>query len=147
MDLKTLLVDTPDGGADLALLIGRLAIGVCFIIHALGKLGIVGPGNMEGFVGWLRDLGVPMPEVQARMAMLSELVGGACLAVGLMTRPACAVLMGTMVVAGLLGHRGAGYLITNDPPGSEYTINLAVICLVFGILGPGAYSVDMMLFG
>lgn len=147
MELDTLLLGLPDGAADLALLIGRLAIGVCFIVHGLGKLGIVGPGNMKGFVSWLRDLGVPMPEVQARMAMLSELVGGALLAVGLLTRPAAALLMFTMIVAGIIGHRGAGYLITNDPPGSEYTINLAVICLVLGILGPGAYSLDMMIFG
>lgn len=147
MALDTLLLEVPDGGTDLALLIGRLAIGVCFVVHALGKLGVVGPGNMEGFVGWLRELGVPMPEIQARMAMLSELVGGACLAAGLLTRPASLVLMGTMVVAGIIGHRGAGYLITNDPPGSEYTINLAVICLVFAILGPGAHSLDMVLFG
>ncbi|MEM9458096.1 MAG: DoxX family protein [Myxococcota bacterium] len=147
MELDTLLLNTPDGGTDLAILIGRLAIGVCFIIHGLGKLGIVGSGNMKGFVAWLRDLGVPMPEIQARMAMLSEIGGGALLAVGLLTRPAAALLMFTMIVAGIVGHRGAGYLITNDPPGSEYTINLAVICLVLGILGPGAYSLDTMLFG
>ncbi len=63
-----------------------------------------------------------------------------------MTRPACLVLIGTMTVAGLIGHKGGGYLITNDPPGREYTINLAVICLVFILLGPGAHSLDAMLF-
>ncbi|NIR41547.1 MAG: oxidoreductase, partial [Actinobacteria bacterium] len=45
-----------------------------------------------------------------------------------------------------IGHKGGGYLITNDPPGPEYTINLAVICLVFILLGPGAHSLDAMLF-
>jgi putative oxidoreductase len=131
---------------DLALLIGRLAIGVCFVIHALGKLGLVGTGNMAGFTAWLRDLGVPMPELNARMAMLSELGGGAALALGLLTRPACIVLIGTMLVAGLMGHKGAGYLITNNPPGAEYTINLAVVCSMFFLIGPGAYSLDALLF-
>ena len=42
-----------------------------------------------------------------------------------------------MIVAGRIGHKGAGYLITNNPPGAEYTINLAVICAVFLLLGPG----------
>ena len=77
-------------------------------------------------------------------------VGGrecALLALGLVTRPACIVLIGTMIVAGAVGHRGAGYMITNDPPGAEYTINLAVICGMFLLLGPGAISLDAILFG
>ena len=80
------------------------------------------------------------------MAMLSELVGGALLAVGLLTRPACIVLIFTMAVAGIVGHRGAGYLITNDPPGAEYTINLADICFMFLLIGPGSISLDAIYF-
>jgi len=147
MSLASLLTGSLFPGAlDLALLVGRLAIGVCFVIHALGKLGLVGTGNMAGFTAWLRDLGVPMPELNARVAMLSELAGGAALALGLLTRPACMLLIGTMLVAGMMGHKGAGYLITNNPPGAEYTINLAVICAMFFLIGPGAYSVDALLF-
>ena len=146
MDLSTLLHGTNPLFLDVALLIGRVAIGVCFMIHAFGKLGWVGNGSLDGFASWLADLGVPMPAVQARMAMLSELVGGALLAVGLATRPAAIVLIFTMAVAGIVGHRGAGYLITNDPPGAEYTINLAIICVMFVLIGPGSISLDAMLF-
>ena len=66
--------------------------------------------------------------------------------VGLFTRPACLVLMVTMIVAGKLGHRGAGYLITNDPPGAEYTINLAVIAFALFVTGPGTVSLDALIF-
>jgi putative oxidoreductase len=132
--------------ASLALLIGRVAIGLCFMTHGLGKLGVVGTGNMQGFVDWLESLGVPMAPVQARMAMMSEIGGGSLLALGLLTRPACVLLVFTMIVAGRIGHKGAGYLITNSPPGAEYTINLAVICAVFFLLGPGLLSLDYLLF-
>lgn len=146
MDLGELLHGTNPMFTDVALLIGRVAIGVCFMIHAFGKLGLVGSGSLDGFARWLVDLGVPMPAVQARMAMISELVGGALLALGLATRPACVVLIFTMLVAGIVGHRGAGYLITNNPPGAEYTINLAVVCLMFLLIGPGAISLDAIFF-
>ncbi len=146
MDLGTLLVDRTDWMADVALFLGRSFIGVCFVIHGLGKLGIVGAGNMEGFADWLASLGVPMAGLQARMAMVSEIVGGTLLAAGLFTRPACLLLIGTMLVAGRLGHKDAGYLITNDPPGAEYTINLAAICGVFALLGPGRASLDFLVF-
>ena len=62
------------------------------------------------------------------------------------TRPACLLLVGTMLVAGRLGHRGAGYLITNDPPGAEYTINLAGICFALALTGPGVISLDRLIF-
>jgi putative oxidoreductase len=147
MDWGSLLVDTSASLTDLALLVGRVAIGVCFVVHGLGKLGVVGTGNMQGFVEWLTSLGVPMAPVQARLAMLSEIGGGTALALGLLTRPACLLLIFTMIVAGRIGHKGAGYLITNTPPGAEYTINLAVVCLVFLLLGPGALSLDALIFG
>ena len=146
MDLGTLLHGTSAALLDFALLIGRVAIGLCFVVHALGKLGIVGSGTLDGFASWLEELGVPMPAVQARVAMASELVGGLLLVFGLATRPACLVLIITMLVAGIVGHRGAGYLITNDPPGAEYTINLAVICLMYLLVGPGAFSLDAVFF-
>jgi putative oxidoreductase len=146
-DFGLLLVATSPGLVDLALLVARLAIGVCFVIHGLGKLGLVGTGSMQGFVAWLRELGVPHAALQARMAMLSEVTGGSLLALGLFTRPASLLLVFTMLVAGRLGHRGAGYLITNDPPGAEYTINLAVICACIALAGPGGFSLDALLLG
>ena len=146
MNLESLLVGSSQGWIDFALWIVRVFIGVCFVVHGLGKLGLVGTGNMAGFVAWLEELGVPMAPVQARVAMLSEITGGSLLALGLLTRPACLFLCLTMLVAGAIGHRGAGYLITNDPPGAEYTINLAGICFALVLTGPGAYSLDAWIF-
>ncbi|HEX8680220.1 MAG TPA: DoxX family protein [Chthoniobacterales bacterium] len=146
MNLSDLLLDSNRLLLDLALLIFRVALGVCFVVHGLGKLGLVGPGNMSGFTGWLKSLGMPAPALQARIAMLSELVGGTLITFGLLTRPAAFFCLVAMAVAATIGHKGGGYLITNNPPGNEYALNLAILMLVLILIGPGHYSLDYLIF-
>lgn len=146
MDLGAWLTNTTPGLIDLALFIARCFLGVCFVVHGLGKLGLVGTGNLAGFAEWLKSLGMPHPALQARLAMASEIAGGVALTLGFLMRPACLLLIFTMAVAGLVGHKGSGYLVTNDPPGAEYTINLAALCFVLFLTGPGAISIDAALF-
>jgi putative oxidoreductase len=56
------------------------------------------------------------------------------------------MLIMVMLIAALIGHKGGGYPITNNPPGSEYTLNLAAICMLIFLIGPGKYSLDMFIF-
>ncbi len=146
VNLPDFLNSSPPSLFHLAVLILRITLGLCFIVHGLGKLGVVGPGNMTGFTSWLRSLGLPLPAMQARTAMLSELIGGSLIALGLGTRIAAFFCLIAMAVAASIGHKGGGYLITNNPPGNEYALNLAILMLVLILLGPGYYSLDHFLF-
>ncbi|MGZ3726440.1 MAG: DoxX family protein [Pseudobdellovibrio sp.] len=146
MNTNQLLLESSPQLVNAALLMIRLFIGVCFIIHALGKLGLVGGGSMAGFEGWLHSMNIPFAGLQARLAMLAEMFGGIFLTIGLFTRVGALFLIGVMLVAALIGHKGGGYLITNNPPGNEYTLNLAAICALILLMGPGRYSLDALLF-
>ena len=146
MNLNILLLASEPVMSDIALLIARIFIGGCFVVHGLGKLGLVGTGNMKGFTAWLSSMGLPFAHVQARLAMGAELFGGILIVLGLFTRLGLLGCFFAMVIAATLGHKKAGYLITNNPPGNEYALNLAVICVVMILLGPGAISLDAFLF-
>ncbi|OFZ29520.1 MAG: hypothetical protein A2622_07270 [Bdellovibrionales bacterium RIFCSPHIGHO2_01_FULL_40_29] len=146
MEIKNLLVQSSPFLFDVAALVLRLFMGICFVVHGLGKLGVVGIGNMAGFESWLGSLGLPFPRFQARAAMAFEISGGIMMTIGLFTRIGAVMCLTTMIVAALVGHKGGGYLITNNPPGNEYAINLGVVLVAMILIGPGIYSLDAYLF-
>lgn len=146
MNLRQLFFETTPALLDAALLMTRLLIGSCFVVHGLGKLGLVGSGSMAGFEGWLKSLNVPFAAAQARLVMATEIIGGLLLCTGFVTRIGALMCFAVMAVAAIVGHKGGGYLITNNPPGNEYTINLAAICALIFLTGPGKYSLDHLIF-
>jgi putative oxidoreductase len=110
--------------------IARIVVGLLFLEHGSAKL-----------------LGFPMtPSPQpALMSLLwvqgvIELVGGALLAVGFLTRPVAFILAGDMAAAYFMAHWPKNFLpILN---GGDAAILYCFIFLMFFVAGPGRWSVD-----
>jgi putative oxidoreductase len=121
--------------AFLAPLLIRLTVGVVFIGTGWAKLNNMA-GTVEAFQGW----GVPLPELNARVASCTEFFGGILLLIGLGSRLVSLPLAFTMVVAILTAKRenidGFQTLL-----GFEEWSYL-VMFLTIAIIGPGAVSVD-----
>lgn len=74
-----------------AWLVVRIAVGLEFFGSGLGKL-----GKLNGLIHYFRSLGIPAAEILAPFVASTELVCGALIAVGLVTRPAAVMLCGVM---------------------------------------------------
>jgi len=118
----------------LGLFILRVALGIIFLMHGLGKLigpPFDGPG-MAGWTGMLRDvLHFPAPTLMAFVGMLVETLGGLALLLGL------GVQIAAILVAIQVFHFG-------DPMarGYEYSLALigALLCVTFA--GPGNWALQ-----
>lgn len=123
--------------ADIGLLVLRLMAGLAMAFaHGINKI----PPS-EGFIGGVEALGFPFPVFFAWSAGLAEFVGGLCLAIGLLTRPAALLLAFTMAVAFFLRHAG-------DPFGDkEKAFLFGGIALLYLLAGAGRFSVDALLRG
>jgi putative oxidoreductase len=77
-------------------------------------------------------------------AALSELIGGALLLVGLLTRVGAFLLACTMLTAVIGVHWKGGFFA---PGGIEYPTTCLAICLALLISGGGMASIDLALSG
>ena len=125
---------------ELAPLALRLGVGLVFFVHGWQKL----TGGPSGFAGMLTGLGVGAPGVLAWLVTIAELVGGALLLIGLLTRLATLPLIGTMIGAIVLVKADLGIIAPPDAPmaGAELDIALLAGLVALLLLGPGRVSVD-----
>jgi putative oxidoreductase len=114
----------------------RVVVGTVFLVHGGQKLFSWGFHGVAGFLG---GLGIPFPMFSGVVLTLVELLAGAALVLGLLTRWAAVLLALEMLVAILTFHLKHGFFV---PAGVEYPLTLLAANVTLLLSGPGAASVD-----
>jgi len=89
---------------DVPLLFLRVVLAYTFYGPAMTKL-----NNIESTAGYFKDLGIPLPTLNAYMAAGTELIGAVLLALGLLTRFISVPLLFIMIVAIATVHGANGF--------------------------------------
>ncbi len=118
----------------------RVVVGLISLAHGTQKL--FGDG-FDGVASMMEGLGVPAPALAAVALILTEVVGGAALILGLFTRLSAIPLAFSMLVATVLVHLPNGFFSSSG--GVEFTLLLTVTCVVLALTGPGKASLDRVL--
>ena len=125
---------------DLALLVLRCAVGAVMLAHGYNH--IWGGGKIAGTARWFGSMGMRPPLLHAWLASFTELAAGVSLILGLFTPLGAAGVVGVMVVAWIINHRGNGFFIFRPGEGWEYVMTLTFVGLAIGTVGPGGWSLD-----
>ena len=114
-------------------LVGRILIGLLFLIAGLGKT-----GDVAGFSGYLASGG--LPAFLAWPAVIFEIAVGLLLIIGYQTRIVALATAAFCVVAGALYH----FVPADQMQMAMFLKNLAIAggLLMFAIHGPGRFAID-----
>jgi putative oxidoreductase len=122
----------------------RLPAGIIFAAHGAQKLfGAFGGYGLEGTGQWMASIGLEPGYLMALAAGSAEFFGGIALLLGLLVRPAAAMLAFTMLVAIFAVHASNGLFMSNN--GYEFGLSLLAISVALAFYGGGAFSVDRLL--
>lgn len=122
----------------------RIPVGIIFVAHGAQKLfGWFGGYGLEGTGQWMDSIGLSPGYLMALMAGGAEFFGGLALIIGLLVRPASAVLAFAMLIAIFSVHIGNGLFMSNN--GYEFGLALLAVSVSLVFSGGGRASVDTLL--
>ncbi|MEG3437273.1 DoxX family protein [Pannus brasiliensis CCIBt3594] len=152
--LNPLYLGFPAGMEGIALLILRVGTGILFFLHGYPKI-----THLQQWASSLK-----MPVFLCFLSALSMVAGGVCLVIGLLTPLASVAIFVSMAFAAYLeisqglpfvardpylipegqyeGPKGKG-----EPPSWEKAFMYCLILIALAAIGPGAFSLDALLFG
>jgi putative oxidoreductase len=152
--LNSLYTGFPDGIEGVTLLLLRVGTGMLFVLHGYPKI--------THLKVWASSL--KMPVFLCFLSALSMVAGGICLILGLLTPFASVAIFISMAFAAYLeiaqglpfvardpylipegqyeGPNGKG-----EPPSWEKAFMYCLMLLAIAVVGPGAFSLDALLFG
>ena len=138
--LNTLL-STQAGWSTLAL---RIPVGIIFAAHGAQKLfGWFGGYGLDGTGQWMDSIGLSPGYLMALLAGGAEFLGGLALIIGLLVRPASAVLAFAMLIAIFSAHIGNGLFMSNN--GYDFGLALLAVSVSLIFSGAGRASVDRLI--
>jgi putative oxidoreductase len=127
--------------AGFGLTVVRILVGIIFVAHGSQKLfGAFGGYGLEGTGQYMASLGLTPGYLMALLSGSAEFFGGLGLVVGLLARPAAAVLAATLVVAIFSVHISHGLFMANN--GYEFALALLGGVIAVLIEGAGKFSLD-----
>jgi len=130
--------------AGYGLTVVRILVGIIFMAHGSQKLfGLFGGYGLEGTAQYMASLGLTPGYLMALLSGGSEFFGGLALVIGLLARPAAALLTVMLVVAILSVHIHNGLFMANN--GFEFALALLGGVLAVLIEGAGRLSVDRVI--
>jgi putative oxidoreductase len=118
----------------------RFATGAILVPHGVNKI-LNTP--IAKFAPNIVAKGLPFPEALAYLTYFAESVAAVCLAIGLFTRLAAAMIGIEMMVIVILFQWQFGYFWTNR--GYEFALLWALLCIAIFFKGGGRYSVDQLI--
>ena len=118
----------------------RFATGAVLLPHGIQKVLFL---SIDRYTQIIAAKGLPFPQLLAYLTFFTESVAAACLAIGLFTRVAAAMIAIEMIVIVFIFQWSFGYFWTNR--GYEYALLWALLCIAIFLRGGGRFSVDRLI--
>jgi putative oxidoreductase len=127
----------PEPLRDIALLVGRVVLGVVLFAHGWQKMVVDGIAETHK---QFEALGIPLAIASSSFVTFVEFVGGVLLIIGALTPVVIVAHLVVMVGAATFVHVSHGVFATDG--GWELVGVIAAAELVIGACGPGRFSID-----
>lgn len=128
--------------SDIGLLVLRLAVGAVFIAHGWGDATQEGGAgaNVENY----RGAGIPLPEISAWFGAYMQLIGGAVVLFGALTRLIATGFSLVMAGALIFVHPGEPLVLAQDGSGSGFAFIMLAASLALLCTGAGRFGLDRL---